>query len=143
LGGLEPAQDLTAIRDLELVLQAIVRRARQIFASDIGYLTNYDRVRNDFYIRATDGATSDRFRNVRVPPEHGICGHVLKHKTPYHCTNYMQDQGFMHDNGIDLAITEEGVCSLLGAPLMVGNHCIGILCVCDRQPRSHEPWEIS
>ncbi len=143
LAVLETAQDLTAIRDLELVLQAIVRRARQIFASDIGYLTHYDRVRNDFYIRATDGATSDRFRNVRVPPEHGICGHVLKHKTPYHCTNYMQDQGFMHDNGIDLAITEEGVCSLLGAPLMVGNHCIGILCVCDRQPRSHEPWEIS
>ncbi|MER1968179.1 GAF domain-containing protein [Castellaniella sp. GW247-6E4] len=143
LAVLETAQDLTAIRDLELVLQAIVRRARQIFASDIGYLTNYDRVRNDFYIRATDGATSDRFRNVRVPPEHGICGHVLKHKTPYHCTNYMQDQGFTHDGGIDLAITEEGVCSLLGAPLMVGNHCIGILCVCDRQPRSHEPWEIS
>ncbi|SHH09621.1 helix-turn-helix domain-containing protein [Pollutimonas bauzanensis] len=143
LAVLETAQDLTAIRDLELVLQAIVRRARQIFATDIGYLTNYDRVRNDFYIRATDGATSDRFRNVRVPPEHGICGHVLKHKTPYHCTNYMQDQGFIHDNGIDLAIAEEGVCSLLGAPLMVGNHCIGILCVCDRQPRSHEPWEIS
>jgi GAF domain-containing protein len=143
LAVLETAQDLTAIRDLELVLQAIVRRARQIFASDIGYLTNYDRVRNDFYIRATDGATSDRFRNVRVPPEHGICGHVLKHKTPYHCTNYMQDQGFVHDSGIDLAIAEEGVCSLLGAPLMVGNHCIGILCVCDRQPRSHEPWEIS
>ena len=143
LAVLETAQDLTAIRDLELVLQAIVRRARQIFSSDIGYLTHYDRVRNDFYIRATDGATSDRFRNVRVPPEHGICGHVLKHKTPYHCTNYMQDQGFMHDSGIDLAIAEEGVCSLLGAPLMVGNHCIGILCVCDRQPRSHEPWEIS
>ncbi|CAM3730659.1 helix-turn-helix domain-containing protein [Bordetella tumulicola] len=143
LAVLETAQDLTAIRDLDLVLQAIVRRSRQIFATDIGYLTNYDRVRNDFYIRATDGATSDRFRNVRVPPDHGICGHVLKHKTPYHCTNYMQDQGFMHDSGIDLAIAEEGVCSLLGAPLMVGNHCIGILCVCDRQPRGHEPWEIS
>ncbi len=143
LAVLETAQDLTAIRDLELVLQAIVRRARQIFSSDIGYLTNYDRIRNDFYIRATDGATSDRFRNVRVPIDHGVCGHVLKHKTPYHCTNYMQDQGFKHDNGIDLAIAEEGVCSLLGAPLMVGNHCIGILCVCDRQPRSHEPWEIS
>lgn len=143
LAVLETAQDLTAIRDLELVLQAIVRRARQIFATDIGYLTHYDRIRNDFYIRATDGATSDRFRNVRVPPDHGICGHVLKHKTPYHCNNYMQDQGFTHDNGIDLAIADEGVCSLLGAPLMVGNHCIGILCVCDRQPRSHEPWEIS
>ena len=140
---LETAHDLTAIRDLELVLQAIVRRARQIFSADIGYLTNFDRVRNDFYIRATDGAISERFKNVRVPPDHGICGYVLKHKTPYHSSNYLSDFGFAHDPGIDLAVTDEGVRSLLGAPLMVGNHCIGMLCICDRQPRSHEPWEIS
>ncbi len=140
---LESVNDLTAIRDLELVLGAIVRRARQIFASDIGYLTNFDRVRNDFYIRATDGAISERFKNVRVPPDHGICGHVLKHKTPYHCSNYLSDAGFAHDSGIDLAIKDEGVQSLLGAPLMVGNHCIGVLCICDRQPRHHAPWEIA
>lgn len=140
---LETAHDLTAIRDLELVLQAIVRRARQIFSADIGYLTNFDRLRNDFYIRATDGAISERFKNVRVPPDHGICGYVLKHKTPYHCSSYLNDEGFTHDRGIDLAVTEEGVRSLLGAPLMVGHHCIGMLCICDRRPRSHQPWEVS
>lgn len=140
---LETAHDLTAIRDLELVLQAIVRRARQIFSADIGYLTNFDRVRNDFYIRVTDGAISERFKNVRVPPDHGICGYVLKHKTPYHSSNYFSDSGFAHDPGIDMAVTDEGVRSLLGAPLVVGNHCIGMLCICDRQPRSHEPWEVS
>lgn len=140
---LETAQDLTTLRDLDLVLETIVRRARRIFSSDIGYLTHYDRVQNDFYIRATDGAHSEKFKKVRVPPEHGICGYILRNKAPYHCTNYMQDSGFLHDDGIDHAIMDEGVCSLLGAPLMVGNHCIGILCVCDRKPRSHEPWEIS
>ncbi len=140
---LETAQDLTALRDLEAVLQAIVRRARQIFSADIGYLTNFDRVRNDFYIRATDGAISERFKKVRVPPEHGICGYVLKHKTPYHSSSYLNDPGFTHDRGIDLAVTDEGVRSLLGAPLMVGNHCIGALCICDRQQRSHQPWEVS
>ena len=140
---LESAHDLTAIRDLELVLQAIVRRARQIFSADIGYLTNFDRLRNDFYIRATEGAISERFKNVRVPPDHGICGHVLKHKTPYHSSNYLTDGGFAHEQGIDLAVKDEGVQSLLGAPLMVGNHCIGVLCICDRQPRRHAPWEVA
>jgi sugar diacid utilization regulator len=140
---LESAHDLTAIRDLELVLEAIVRRARQIFAADIGYLTHVDRVRNDFYIRAAEGAISERFKNVRVPPDHGICGYVLKHKTPYHCNDYQSDHGFEHDQGIDLAIREEGVQSLLGAPLMVGNHCIGVLCICDRQSRHHAPWEVA
>jgi len=140
---LESANDLTAIRDLELVLGAIVRRARQIFASDIGYLTNFDRLRDDFYIRAAEGAISERFKNVRVPQDHGICGHVLTHKTPYHCTDYLVDRGFAHEQGIDLAIQEEGVRSLLGAPLMVGNHCIGMLCICDRHPRYHEPWEVA
>lgn len=140
---LESAHDLTSIRDLELVLQTIVRRAKQIFASDIGYLTHFDRIQNDFYIRATEGAISERFKNVRVPPEHGICGYVLKHKTPYHCSDYLVDPGFAHDNGIDLAISDEGVQSLLGAPLMVGNHCIGMLCICDRHPRHHAPWEVA
>ncbi|MFM9926253.1 GAF domain-containing protein [Variovorax sp. H27-G14] len=140
---LESAQDLTSIRDLELVLQAIVRRARQIFSADIGYLTNFDRLRNDFYIRATEGAISERFKNVRVPLDHGICGHVLKHKTPYHSSDYLTDHGFAHEQGIDLAIKDEGVQSLLGAPLMVGNHCIGVLCICDRQPRRHAPWEVA
>ncbi|MGO4392795.1 helix-turn-helix domain-containing protein [Variovorax sp. M-6] len=140
---LESAHDLTSIRDLELVLQAIVRRARQIFSADIGYLTNFDRVRNDFYIRATEGAISERFKNVRVPPDHGICGHVLKHKTPYHSSDYLTDHGFAHEQGIDLAVKDEGVQSLLGAPLMVGNHCIGVLCICDRQPRRHAPWEVA
>lgn len=143
LAILETAQDLTAIRDLELLLQMIVRRARQIFGSDIGYLTNFDRARDDFYIRATDGATSERFRKVRVPQDHGICGHVLRHKTAYHCTNYMTDAGFTHDPDIDMAIADESVRAFMAAPLMIGNHCIGMLCVCDRQPRSHEPWEIS
>lgn len=143
LAVLETAQDLTAILDLELVLQAIVRRARQIFGSDIGYLTNYDRLCNDFYIRATDGAISERFKRVRVPLGHGICGYVQTHKTPYHAAHYFKDAGFVHDPGIDLAIQEEGVCSLLGAPLMAGNHVIGVLCICDREVRSYEPWEIS
>jgi DNA-binding PucR family transcriptional regulator len=140
---LETAHDLTAIRDVELVLQAIVQRARQIFASDIGYLTNYDRVRNDFYIRATDGVISERFKNVRVPLGHGICGHVFRNKMPYHSTSYLLDQGFAHDDQIDLAIKDEGVKSLLGAPLMVGNQCIGVLCICDRQVRAYAPWEVS
>jgi sugar diacid utilization regulator len=140
---LETAHDLTAIRDVELVLQAIVQRARQIFASDIGYLTNYDRVRNDFYIRATDGVISERFKNVRVPLGHGICGHVFRNKMPYHSTSYLVDQGFAHDDQIDLAIKDEGVKSLLGAPLMVGNQCIGVLCICDRQVRAYAPWEVS
>lgn len=140
---LETAHDLTALRDLELVLQAIVRRARQIFGSDVGYLTNFDRVHNDFYIRATDGAISERFKNVRVPMDHGVCGHVFKNKVPYHSDSYISDMGFAHDRGIDLAVADEGVRSLLGAPLLVGNQCIGVLCICDRQARSYAPWEVS
>jgi GAF domain-containing protein len=140
---LETAHDLTAIRDVERVLQAIVQRARQIFASDIGYLTNFDRARGDFYIRATDGVISERFRNVRVPIDHGIAGHVFRNKIPYHSTSYLVDRGFAHDDQIDLAVKDEGVKSLLGAPLLVGDQCIGVLCICDRQVRAYAPWEVA
>lgn len=140
---LETAHDLTAIRDLEMVLQAIVRRARQIFASDIGYLTNFDREQNDFYIRATDGALSEKFKRVRVPMDAGVCGHIVRTKTPYHSTGYQGDKGFVHDPIIDDAVNEEGVRSMLGAPLMVGTHVIGALFVCDREVRTYAQWEIS
>src|SRR3546814_14712527 len=43
LALIETAQDLTAITDLDQVLQAIVQRARKLVGCDVGYLSIYDR----------------------------------------------------------------------------------------------------
>lgn len=140
---LDTAKDLTALRELETVLQAIVRRARQLLSSDIGYLTNYDASQDEFYLRATDGTISDAFKRVRVARGVGICGAIVRSKSPFHSSAYLGDPSFEHAPGIDQAIINEGVQSLLGVPLIASEKVIGVLCICDRRQRNFAPWEIS
>lgn len=140
---IETAQDLTAIRDLDRTLQAIVHRARKLMGADIGYLSIHDREEGDFYVRATDGAFSENFKQIRVPQDVGICGYVARNKSPYSSAEYGKDPRFSHTGTIDMAVTEEGIKSILGVPLLAGAEVIGVLFVGDRYVRSYNAWEMS
>ncbi|WP_420473786.1 helix-turn-helix domain-containing protein [Noviherbaspirillum sp. ST9] len=140
---IETAQDLTAIRDLDRTLQAIVHRARKLMGADIGYLSIRDREEGDFYVRATDGAFSENFKKIRVPQDVGICGYVARNKSPYSSAEYGKDPRFSHTGPIDMAVTEEGIKSILGVPLLAGADVIGVLFVGDRYVRAYNAWEMS
>ena len=140
---IETAQDLTAIRDIDHVLQAIVHRARKLLGSDIGYLSIYDREAGDFYVRATDGAFSDKFKQVRVARDIGVCGYVARNRTPYSSQDYARDGRFAHSKQIDTAVNDEGIRSILGVPLLSGIDVIGVLFVGERYARAYPAWEMS
>ncbi|WP_158590368.1 helix-turn-helix domain-containing protein [Noviherbaspirillum cavernae] len=140
---IETAHDLTAIRDLDRALQAIVQRARKLMGADIGYLSIHDREQGDFYVRATDGAFSENFKKIRVPHDVGICGYVARNKSPYSSAEYGKDPRFSHAAPIDTAVTEEGIKSILGVPLLSGSDVTGVLFVGDRYVRSYNAWEMS
>lgn len=140
---IETAQDLTAIRDLDRALQAIVHRARKLMGADIGYMSIYDRDEGDFYVRATDGAFSENFKKIRVAHDVGICGYVARNKSPYSSAEYGKDPRFSHSSPIDTAVTEEGIKSILGVPLLSGVDVIGVLFVGDRYVRTYNAWEMS
>lgn len=140
---IETAQDLIAIRDLDRVLQAIVHRARKLMGADIGYLSIYDPEQGDFYVRATDGAFSMQFKQIRVGRDTGICGYVARNKAPYSSTEYSKDPRFSHANPIDAAVVEEGIESILGVPLLSESDVIGVLFVGDRYTRPYNGFEIS
>src|SRR5918992_5914945 len=57
----ETAGDLSSMRDLERVLQAIVRRARQLLLTDAAYLMLIHPQRRDAYMRVTEGIVTDAF----------------------------------------------------------------------------------
>ncbi|MBB4662216.1 helix-turn-helix domain-containing protein [Conexibacter arvalis] len=139
----ETAHDLTALRDVDRVLGAIVRRARQLLSSDVGYLSIHDRERDDFYVRATDGSFSDDFRRIRVPAGVGICGLVAADKRPRFSSDYADDDRFRHSGRIDHGVLAEGIESLLGVPLMADDAVIGVLFVADRYPRAYAPEQIA
>ncbi len=143
LALIDTAQDLTALRDADQVLQAIVRRARQLVGSDVGYLSILDTQAGDFYVRATDGAFSDEFKRIRVPGDVGICSYVARQRAAYSSSDYGPDSRFSHTPQIDHAVHAEGVHSILGVPLPRDDGVIGVLFVGERYTRRYTPWEVS
>ncbi|MGL4285811.1 MAG: helix-turn-helix domain-containing protein [Phreatobacter sp.] len=139
----ETARDLSAMRDTDQVLQAIIRRARQLVGSDIAYLSAAADDRSPFHVRATEGVVSEAFASIVVPRDVGICGSVVRTRRPWQSGQYKSDKSFHHDPGIDTAILSEGVVSILGIPLELEAHIIGVLFVADRYERAYNPQEIS
>lgn len=128
----ETANDLAALTDLDEVLTAIVRRARGLLQSDIAYLSLNDDERGDTYMRVTDGSTSAAFRQVRLPMGAGLGGLVAQTAMPYASASYFEDERFNHTEGIDSAVAEEGLVSILGVPLALGSRVIGVLYAANR-----------
>lgn len=136
----ETANDLTAIRDVDAVLFAIVHRARQLLSADLGYLSLIDAERGDCYMRMTDGAQSAAFPTLRLPLGAGVLGMVVRNATPYATDDYLSEQGIVHLDHVDKAAGEEGIRAVLGVPLLLNGEVIGALLSANRSPRpfSHE-----
>lgn len=139
----DTAQDLTGLRDVEQALHAIVRRARRLMNTDTAYLSAHDTERDDFYVRATVGTVSERFEQIRVTRNVGICGHVAREKRPYYSSDYLSDGRFAHEREIDQRVGEEEIVSILGVPLIVEEQVIGVLFVADRYKRAYAPPQIA
>ncbi len=131
----ETANDLAALTELDAVLKAIVHRARQLLHSDVAYLTLNDEQRGETYMRVTEGVLARSFREVRLPMGAGLGGLVAQTATPYSTASYFEDERFRHTDPIDSAVAEEGLASILGVPLLLGNQVIGVLYAANRDVR--------
>jgi GAF domain-containing protein len=140
---LESARDLVAMRDLEQVLAGIVARARQLVGSQLAFLASYDPERSHFYVRATDGAISERLPRLTLHRGYGMISLIAETGAPRQTSQYGEDPRFAHDPELDSIWREEGIESLLGVPLLFGTEVVGILYVGDRYCRSYLGWEIS
>lgn len=139
----ETASDLAALNGVDAVLRAIVRRARQLLQSDVGYLSLNDDEVGDTYMRVTDGATSAAFRKVRLPMGAGLGGLVAQTATPYATPSYFEDERFKHTETIDSAVHDEGLVSILGVPLHLGRRVIGVLYAANRTVRPFTRDEVA
>jgi DNA-binding PucR family transcriptional regulator len=139
----ETANDLAALRDLDAVLAAIVHRARQLLSTDVAYLSLNDPEHGDTYMRVTDGSVSSLFRQVRLPMGAGLGGLVAQSATPYATASYFEDERFAHTHGIDSAVLDEGLVAILGVPLVLGDHVLGVLYAANRTARPFARTEVS
>src|SRR5262245_54570508 len=127
--------DLATLRDLDAVLEAIVRRARKLLDTDVAYMTLNDPERGDTYMRVTDGSVSARFQRVRLSMGAGLGGLVAQLATPYATESYLDDARFQHTDEIDTAVREEGIVAILGVPMRLGARVLGVLYAADRTAR--------
>jgi sugar diacid utilization regulator len=139
----ETAHDLAGLRDLDAVLRAIVQRARSLLGTDIAYLSLNDPVRGDTYMRVTEGSVAARFQQLRLGMGEGLGGLVAQTARPYVTDDYFKDDRFQHTAVIDAGVRDEGLVAILGVPLMLGHHVIGVLFAADRRARVFEREQIA
>ncbi|MFF8912835.1 helix-turn-helix domain-containing protein [Streptomyces sp. NPDC015032] len=145
----DTAGDLAASRDLDEVLNAIVRRARMLLGTDTAYLTLPDEEAGDTYMRVTDGSVSVLFQRLRLELGHGLGGLVAQTASPYATPDYRTDDRFHHTRNINAGVLDEGLVAILGVPLLLGSSrggtgkVIGVLFAADRAPRVFGPDEVA
>ncbi len=139
----DTANDLAALRGVDSVLTAIVRRARQLLGTDVSYLTLNDPTATHTYMRVTDGSVSARFQALRLPMGAGLGGLVAQTAAPYATAGYFTDRRFRHTDEINDGVSEEGLVAILGVPLIRGSQVIGVLYAADRSARTFDRSEVS
>ena len=139
----ETARDLASLSDPKGVLDAIVRRARALLATDLAYLTLFDPEHGDTYMRATDGSISAEFQSVRLSLGDGLGGLAAKTRKAYWTADYFADHRFQHTGVIDHAVADEGIVAICGTPLIAVDDFVGVLFAANRSPRPFTHDEVA
>jgi GAF domain-containing protein len=135
--------DLATLREIDAVLEAIVRRARELLDADVAYMTLNDTERGDTYMRVTYGSVSARFQQLRLPLGDGLGGLVAQTAAPYVTADYAADARFQHTDEIDSGVTEEGLVAILGVPMRLGTRVLGVLFAANRSARPFTRQEVT
>lgn len=139
----ETARDLTSLRDVDLVLEAIVARARQFLGTDASYLALVDPATGEAYMRITLGTITSEIETVRQQPGQGVGGRIVRTGQPYATSNYLTDLALDRDADVTDAVVEDGIVSIAGAPMRAGDDVLGVLFGANRYERTFEPAEIA
>jgi hypothetical protein len=137
----ETAGDLSALRDVDRVLGAIVRRGRQLLGSDVAYLMLLDEERQQAYMRVTEGTLTGEFLSIRLAFGEGLGGLVAKTGTPQWTGDYAHDTRFAP--AIDQIVRGESLHAILGVPLKVGDRVTGVLFASHRSERAYSHGEVA
>ncbi|MEV6844370.1 GAF domain-containing protein [Actinoplanes sp. NPDC051411] len=136
------ARSLTALGELDAVLDSIVREAHELIGTDFTYLSLLGGD-GELMLKASEGTISSTFNQARVPSGTGVGGRVIATGAPVWVSNYLKAGHVPHDRTFDGLVIPEGMVALLGVPLLVGEEVIGVLFAADRTERPFEPDEVA
>lgn len=136
------AKSLTALGELDEVLQSIVHHAHELIGTDFTYLSL---VGEDgrLWARASEGTISAEFLTASIPADVGLGGKVLTTRKPFWVRNYAESTLIDHDPDFDQLVGPETLVALLGVPLEIRGEVVGALFAADRSERSFQASEIA
>ncbi|MFG1610329.1 helix-turn-helix domain-containing protein [Actinoplanes sp. NPDC049265] len=136
------ARSLTALGELDSVLDSIVRAAHELIGTDFTYLSLLT-PEGELTLKASEGTISPSFNQASVPAGTGVGGRVIATGAPAWVSNYLKTRDVPHDRAFDDLVVPEGMVALLGVPLLVGEEVIGVLFAADRTERPFENDEVA
>lgn len=136
------AKSLTALGELDEVLQSIVHHAHDLIGTDFTYLSLVG-ADGKLSARASEGTISPSFLTACIPADVGLGGKVLASRSPHWVRNYATTTLIKHDPGFDRLVVTEDLVALLGVPLVIRGDVIGALFAADRSERSFQADEIA
>ncbi|MFI5952157.1 helix-turn-helix domain-containing protein [Cryptosporangium sp. NPDC051539] len=136
------ARSLTALGEIDAVLESIVREAHELVGTDFTYLSLVG-ADGKLTLKASQGTISSTFNDASVPPGTGVGGRVIATGAPAWVSNYLKTRDVPHDQTFDGLVVPEGMVALLGVPLLVGENVIGVLFAADRTERPFEHDEVA
>ena len=137
------ARELAELRDTDALLHRLVERAHQLMGTDVTYLSEFDEDNDELHVRSTAGAVAPTFRDLRVPPGMGLASQVVRTRCPQWTPAYQANDMIPHEAGIDAAVSDEGLVSLLGVPLVAGDRVLGVLFAANRSEHEFTPEEVA
>lgn len=136
------AKSLTALGELDEVLQSIVRHAHDLIGTDFAYLSLVS-PGGRLSARASEGTVSPTFLAAAIPANVGLGGKVLASRSPHWVRNYSASTQIVHDPDFDRVAVTEALVALLGVPLVIRGEAVGALFAADRSERSFRADEIA
>ncbi|MGI5500557.1 helix-turn-helix domain-containing protein [Lentzea sp. CA-135723] len=135
------AKSLTALGELDDVLQSIVRHAHDLMGTDFTYLSLVADGR--LSAKAAEGTISAAFLSATIPAGVGLGGKVMATRRPQWVRNYAASTHIDHDAGFDRLVGTEDLVALLGVPLVIRDEVVGALFAAYRSERSFHAGEIA
>ena len=140
---MESAQDLSEQLELTRLLAAIVARTRQLLGSDMAWISELDECRGVFQALASDGGLTGSSVAMNIRSDRGVASVVMSTRMPFTTPDYLHDTRFQHDPRFDDIFRAEGVCALVGVPVIWQDEVIGLLFAADRYSRVHTTQNIA
>ena len=119
-------QSVSALLDLEELLERIVEAAVYITRAEEGFLLLRDPSADELYLRAAKNLGEQRAQRMRMPIEDTLAGQVIRSGKPIRLDKASAGSALKVKTGFLVR-------AILQVPLTVGNHVIGVLAVDNQQ----------